>query len=337
VASLCNGLNASSGTYALSFPANQAGCSLSLYNSTGTTGAILFGKTNSANNCGTIGYVHAGDGFGTNYLGFGTYGTDNTLNVVANGRVGVGTTSPAYRLDVNGTARVNSALALHNKLLVLWDNNPADAVDTATDFYGFGINGGTLRYQTASGGVHSFYVGGQGIATVSTNALLTVSSLRVFSTSTICYFSADTTNLRIYNLSAGVYLTQNSGSWATWSDARMKKNVRPLEYGLSALERLEPVRFDYLSDAGSNNSSRLGFVAQNVLPAVPEAVTGSGTDKDMYGLQMTDLIPVCVNAIKELSAEVAKLRAELAIARADIERLEIKKLAEPLETSISRP
>jgi hypothetical protein len=159
---------------------------------------------------------------------------------------------------------------------------------------------------------------GWGITNVATfnNSGNNVGQLILRNASTTGYVAVDATSLRIYNQSVGVALGPGSGTWATWSDARMKKNVRPLEYGLSALERLEPVRFDYLSDAGSNNSSRLGFVAQNVLPAVPEAVTGTGTDKDMYGLQMTDLIPVCVNAIKELRTQMETMLTQMETVRA---------------------
>ncbi|GAX83325.1 hypothetical protein CEUSTIGMA_g10751.t1 [Chlamydomonas eustigma] len=81
------------------------------------------------------------------------------LYVTHGGNVGIGTTTPAYPLDVNGTARVNANNQTFNKLLVLWDDNAADAVSTATNFFGFGINGGTLRYQVMPGNSHTFYNG----------------------------------------------------------------------------------------------------------------------------------------------------------------------------------
>ncbi|GAX83307.1 hypothetical protein CEUSTIGMA_g10733.t1 [Chlamydomonas eustigma] len=81
------------------------------------------------------------------------------LFVTHGGNVGIGTTAPAYPLDVNGTARVNVNNLENNKLLVLYDGNAGDPVNTATDFYGFGINASTLRYQVQPGDSHTFYNG----------------------------------------------------------------------------------------------------------------------------------------------------------------------------------
>jgi hypothetical protein len=77
-----------------------------------------------------------------------------------NGRVGIGTLTPSYILDVNGTMRINTTNNLHNKLIVLWDANSTESVSTGTEFYGFGINGSTLRYQTELADKrHSFFCG----------------------------------------------------------------------------------------------------------------------------------------------------------------------------------
>lgn len=76
----------------------------------------------------------------------------------ANGQVGIGITNVVQKLEVNGSVRVNTANNVYNKLFVLWDANPSDAVSTATYFYGFGVNGSTLRYQVPSeSDVHRFY------------------------------------------------------------------------------------------------------------------------------------------------------------------------------------
>ena len=52
----------------------------------------------------------------------------------------------------------NSAAA--NKQLVLFENAAADAPSTATNFFGFGVNSATLRYQVnQSTATHKFYCG----------------------------------------------------------------------------------------------------------------------------------------------------------------------------------
>jgi len=148
-------IHALSNTYSFQFPANQAGCSMSLYNSAGTPGSILFGQGNSANNCATILFGYTAAGNKSNYLGLGCFNTDNTLTVTAAANVGIGTVSPVYKLDVNGSVNINKANTLNNKLLVLFDQGHLDSLATACNFYGFGVNGVTLRYQ--SGSQHAFY------------------------------------------------------------------------------------------------------------------------------------------------------------------------------------
>ena len=74
-----------------------------------------------------------------------------------NGNVGIGTTSPVYPLAVNGTLRINTTDSTNNKLLVFWDGSPSESLTTGTNFYGFGLNSGMLRYQ-CPGACHAFFV-----------------------------------------------------------------------------------------------------------------------------------------------------------------------------------
>ena len=99
----------------------------------------------------TPGYV------GTGRQTIGSYdGTTYTtmMTILQNGNVGIGRSDPGSRLSLY------PAGGIANKILTLYDGNPADAVGTATNFYGFGINSGTLRYQVDSAGnSHLFYSG----------------------------------------------------------------------------------------------------------------------------------------------------------------------------------
>jgi len=90
--------------------------------------------------------------------------TNDTQKMAINtyGNVGIGTAAAAtpQALVVNGTIQVNSGNNVYNKLFVLWDNAAGDAVSSATNFYGLGINSGTLRYQVSTtGDQHKFYCG----------------------------------------------------------------------------------------------------------------------------------------------------------------------------------
>jgi len=122
-------------------------------------------------------------------------------------------------------------------------------------------------------------------------------------------FNNSTNAFQIIAVSAGVQLASGGTSWASLSDERFKKNVQPLEYGLSELCSLAPVRFDYVEEK-SEASARIGFIAQQVKGTIPEAI--SGNEEDRLFLSQTEIIPVLVSAIKELNAKVESLEARLA-------------------------
>lgn len=119
---------------------------------------------------------------------------------------------------------------------------------------------------------------------------------------------SSSTSYDIVNLSNGVRLVQAGTSWAAISDERQKKNIKSLEYGLEQIEALRPVRFDYKTEE-SEESKRLGFIAQEVKSFVKEAVQGS--DETEYSVTSSDFIPILVKAIQELKAELDAVKADL--------------------------
>jgi hypothetical protein len=113
----------------------------------------------------------------------------------------------------------------------------------------------------------------------------------------------------VYNAAnAGVYIVYGGTSWNSSSDIRLKKNVKDLEYGLTEITALRPVRYDFNAD-NSDTSKRIGFIAQEVLPHIPEAVD---TSREFYGLSNVEMIPVLVKAVQELSAKLDEANASLA-------------------------
>lgn len=114
--------------------------------------------------------------------------------------------------------------------------------------------------------------------------------------------------------SGGVDLASGGTSWAPVSDQRLKKNIAPLNYGLAQLNQIEAIRFDYIED-DSDDGKRIGFIAQQLQPIVPEAVWG--TEDTHFRASSVELIPVLVNAIKELSAKVEALEAQVEMLQPD--------------------
>lgn len=99
-----------------------------------------------------------------------------------------------------------------------------------------------------------------------------------------------------------------SGGYSQNSDGRLKKNIRPLTYGLSKLLALNPVSYNWKDSTHPEN--KIGFIAQEVRKVIPEVVTGD-ENKETIGMNYAELIPVLVNAIKELAQQVTDLKKEI--------------------------
>ena len=110
----------------------------------------------------------------------------------------------------------------------------------------------------------------------------------------------------------GTAAKPGGGSWSFYSDVRLKDLNGTYERGLSEINMLNPVRYNYKEDNELDlpaDEEFVGFVAQEVQEIIPEAVE---TNDDGYLLLNNDpIIWTMVNAIKELKAENDELRARL--------------------------
>ncbi|HUS62903.1 MAG TPA: tail fiber domain-containing protein [Kofleriaceae bacterium] len=88
------------------------------------------------------------------------------------------------------------------------------------------------------------------------------------------------------------------------SDRRLKKNIQSIGGGLETLMRLRPVTFEW-KDA-RQKGTRYGFIAQEVEEVIPALV--SEATGGIKTLETQGILPVAVDAIKELKAENDELR-----------------------------
>ena len=118
--------------------------------------------------------------------------------------------------------------------------------------------------------------------------------------------------------------------WTVTSDKRDKTDIEPLTMGLDLVNKLNPVtyRWDMRSDYednkpdGTHKKEKLsgGLLAQDVevlereYGYKVEDKTSILTDKNAdgnYGLTYSKFVPVLINAVKELSAQVEELKAKV--------------------------
>lgn len=104
-------------------------------------------------------------------------------------------------------------------------------------------------------------------------------------------------------------------AWTVTSDARDKTNFAPVPHGLNFVNQLEPVAFQFRVSRDSDEAhgnKRYGFKAQDILALEgddPVIIDTEVPEKLKY--QGESLVPVLVNAIKELSAKCDSLQAEI--------------------------
>ncbi|MEH6875694.1 MAG: tail fiber domain-containing protein [Candidatus Competibacter sp.] len=103
------------------------------------------------------------------------------------------------------------------------------------------------------------------------------------------------------------------GTFVNNSDINAKKDIEELRYGLEEVKKLRPVSFNWKTLANSHKS--LGLIAQDVKSVIDEVVYAddSPEGKGALSIGYINLIPVLINAIKELDAKIKQLEA-LAVA-----------------------
>jgi hypothetical protein len=108
-------------------------------------------------------------------------------------------------------------------------------------------------------------------------------------------------------------------SWTAVSDLRDKTEVANIALGLDFVKELSPIEYKRCDrETGELNSDKLyyGFAAQDVvgneLKYAGKSVIVDNSDENRLRLTSDHLVPVLVNAIKELSAKVESLEAKLA-------------------------
>ena len=111
-----------------------------------------------------------------------------------------------------------------------------------------------------------------------------------------------------------------AGNVAAYSDPRLKEDVEVIDNALDIVESLRGVRFTWNGKTtliGKPGERDIGVLADEVEAVLPEIVGRSIADEQNDGIQWRTvaydkLTPVLIQAIKELRAEVAELRARAA-------------------------
>jgi len=104
-------------------------------------------------------------------------------------------------------------------------------------------------------------------------------------------------------------------AWTVTSDARDKTNFANVPYGLDFVSKLEPISYQFKTSRENETpigNVRYGFKAQDILELEGDnPVIIDNEDLESLKFNSDSLIPVLVNAIKELKAELDLLKSKV--------------------------
>jgi len=109
-----------------------------------------------------------------------------------------------------------------------------------------------------------------------------------------------------------ISVSTTATSYNVSSDYRLKENIVPIESAVARINSLNPVRFNFKRNPDVTVD---GFIAHEVTPIVPEAISGEkdavdeNGNPEYQGIDQAKLVPLLVAAVQELSARVAELEA----------------------------
>jgi len=221
-------------------------------------------------------------------------------DVSISGNVGMGTSTPWAKLHVKGSGWPNS---------FLYFDTDADNQDSGIRFYENGNIRGHLYLKGSDNTIRLFGSDFSGI-TVTSNGNVGIG----------------TEDPGRYMLAVnGSAAKSGGGSWATFSDSRLKVIKGNFGRGLSEIVQLQPVRYSYKQDNQMGlpqDKEYVGVTAQDVERAIPEAV--SENEKGYLMVDNDPIIWAMVNAIKELKGENQDLKAQNQEMQQRLEALERK-------------
>jgi hypothetical protein len=118
------------------------------------------------------------------------------------------------------------------------------------------------------------------------------------------------------------------------SDATLKRDIKPLNYGIKDLMQLQPVSYQWI-DGHPDEGRFMGFLAQDLQKVIPEVVrdkewvyekedrsTGHWQPAAKLGVAYSEIIPVLTNAIQEQQAMIEHLKQQNERLEARVQALE---------------
>jgi hypothetical protein len=247
------------------------------------------------------------------------------MRVQNGGNVGIGTATPEYQTQVNGSGQTTAALTdAGNKggSILIADTGPAVG------------NGGALLFAAA---VDNGFIPGCAIKSLLVNGNSNGRSDLAFSTRNAVSDTSLTERMRILstgNVGIGTALPlyqlqlstdsaakPSTNTWTIASDERLKTVLGDYEKGLDAICALRPVRYQHngLGGMPADGKEHISIVAQEAQEVFPECIgTFSGKlheddeeETELLSYNGHAVTFALINAVRELKARVEALESQI--------------------------
>lgn len=307
-----------------------------------TTGNLVF-TTGGANTTAlTLSNTQAATFAGAVTITGATTHTGNAAfsNITTTGSIGVGTTSPAYPIDVQTSS---GDCAIRSKSnggsgagRFIADGNGSGSypgisfAQSGTNYWSVQQRADTNLYLYRESGGGSVFVPGGGLYVGgSTNARFGVQGTTTDNTAQTIYlqnsagtqlmyvrndgyFTTGAATFSPYNyttgLGANLYIDSNGGLVRSTSSIRYKSDVKDAYYGLQDLLKLRPVTYKSTNDGETVHG---GLIAEEVDAAGLKEFVQYNADNEPDALSYGNMVSLCIKAIQELNKKVEEQAAEI--------------------------
>ena len=310
---------------------NRSGISILSGTGSGSIGSIIFGSSDDGNGAGVTwqNYINTLTVKTQNTAGILRFASNNNveaMRILADGKVGIGTQSPAQKLHVvGGQARFDDHIS----------------IQPTKQLY---LDGGLDTYiKESSPNVMEFYCGNSRRMQLTTTYLQVPDNALLGAGNDVDVFIKHDGNGHFQSNAGQMYINnvattniimsvgndekvriENDGDLhvkadvvaysSTPSDIRLKKNFTKIENGLDVIRKLDGQTFNWKKDEGRLSA---GFKAQEVEKVLPHLVDErelplhSDDEKDYKVLRYEEIIPYLVEAIKEQQQQINQLEEKL--------------------------
>ena len=288
---------------------------LTVKTSEGANGISLLGRSD---NLGIMRFVSANGATtyaslvsNATYLATEVNGAER-MRIDSSGNVGIGTNSPAAKLDVaSGNIKFTDSYSL------VWGSAATYiSGNSASPLLTFTVNSSERMRIDSSGNV----IFAKTATTTTVRGSYMEASTGAFVSSqpdggSSCVFYATSSGSQIGSINH----TTTTTAFNTSSDYRLKENIAPMTGALDVVSQLKPVTYNWKTD-GSDGQ---GFIAHELQEVVPECVTGEkdavnedgsikpqGIDTSFLVATLTAALQEAHGLIKDLQARVETLEAK---------------------------